>query len=114
MPRIELAPELTEDFECILEHLLAHEVADAASRLADVIRAIDVLGQNPLIGRPIQSGLRELVMGRGSRGYVALYRYVEEVDIVFVLAIRAQKERGYGRDLPQGFDTRIGTTVSGQ
>jgi hypothetical protein len=39
-------------------------------------------------------------MGRGSRGYVALYRYVEEVDIVFVLAIRAQKERGYGRDLP--------------
>jgi hypothetical protein len=25
---------------------------------------------------------------------------VEEVDIVFVLAIRAQKERGYGRDLP--------------
>jgi plasmid stabilization system protein ParE len=93
----------TEDFERILEHLLAHEVADAASRVADVIpviRAIDVLEQNPLIGRPIQSGLRELVIGRGSRGYVALYRYLEEVDIVFVLAIRAQKERGHGRDLP--------------
>jgi toxin ParE1/3/4 len=100
MSRIELAPELTEDFDRILEHLLAHEVADAASRVTDVIRAIDVLEQSPLIGRAIEAGFRELVIGRGSRGYVALYRYVEEVDIVFVLAIRAQKELGYGRDLP--------------
>jgi hypothetical protein len=29
-----------------------------------------------------------------------VYRYVEEVDIVFVLAIRAQEELGYSRDLP--------------
>jgi plasmid stabilization system protein ParE len=86
MARIELAPELTEDFDRILEHLLAHEAADAASRVAEVIRAIDILEQNPLIGRPVQAGLRELVIGRGSRGYVALYRYVEELDIVFVLA----------------------------
>lgn len=100
MARIELASELTDDFDRILEHLLAHEVADAASRVAEVIRAIDILEQNPLIGRPVQAGLRELVIGRGSRGYVALYRYVEEVDIVFVLAIRGQKELGYGRDLP--------------
>jgi hypothetical protein len=35
-----------------------------------------------------------------SRGHVALYRYVEEVDLVIVLAIRAQKELGYGHDLP--------------
>ncbi|MPZ46041.1 MAG: type II toxin-antitoxin system RelE/ParE family toxin [Betaproteobacteria bacterium] len=100
MTRIELAPELTDDFDRILEHLLAHEVADAAPRVGEIIRAIDILEQNPLIGRPVEAGLRELVIGRGSRGYVALYRYVEEVDIVFVLAIRGQKELGYGRELP--------------
>ena len=33
--------------------------------------------------------------GRGSRGYVALYRYVVELDIVFVLALRSQREAGY-------------------
>ena len=100
MARIELAPELIDDFDRILEHLLAHEAADAASRFGELIRAIDILEQNPLIGRPVEAGLRELVIGRGSRGYVALYRYVEEVDIVFVLAIRGQKESGYGRELP--------------
>jgi plasmid stabilization system protein ParE len=98
--RIELAPQLTDDFDRILEHLIAYEAAEAASRLDEVLRAIDLLEQNPWIGRPVEAGLRELVIGRGSRGYVALYRYVEEVDIVFVLAIRAQRELGYGRELP--------------
>jgi toxin ParE1/3/4 len=36
-------------------------------------------------------------MGRGSRGYIALYRYVVEVDTVFVLAVRSQREAGYAR-----------------
>lgn len=100
MVRIELAPELTDDFERILEHLLTYEVADAAARMGGIVRAIDILGENPSIGRPAEAGLRELVIGRGSRGYVALYRYVAEVDTVLVLAIRGQKELGYGREVP--------------
>ena len=99
MARIELAPELTHDFDHILDLLLGHEAADAASRVQDVTRAIDVLEQSPLIGRPIKADLTELVIGHGARGYVALYRYVEEVDTVFVLAIRGQKESGYEREL---------------
>ena len=54
-----------------------------------------MLETNPLIGRPSEGGKRELVIGRGSRGYVALYRYVREIDTVIVLAIRGQKEAGY-------------------
>lgn len=100
MSRIELAPEVAEDLDRILDHLLAHEAADAASRIDDIIRAIDVLERNPLIGRAVRTDLRELVIGRGARGYVALYRYVGELDTVFVLAIRGQKEAGYGRDQP--------------
>jgi len=62
-----------------------------------VRQAIDVLERNPLIGLPAQRDLRELVIGRRARGYIALYRYVVELDTVFVLAIRGQKEAGYTR-----------------
>ena len=97
MSRIELAPEVGEDFDRILEHLFADQRADAPSRIEDIIKAIDVLERNPLIGRPARGDLRELVIGRRARGYVALYRYVAELDTVFVLAIRGQKEAGYTR-----------------
>ena len=94
MSRVELAPEVGDDLDRILEHLFQHQVADASSRIEDIIRAIDVLERNPLIGRPVRADLRELVIGRRARGYVALYRYVVELDTVFVLAIRGQKEAG--------------------
>ncbi len=97
MARVELAPDVGDDFDRILDHLSSHQVAQAASRIEDMIRAIDVLERNPLIGRSLREDLRELVIGRRSRGYVALYRYVQELDTVFVLAIRGQKEAGYAR-----------------
>jgi toxin ParE1/3/4 len=50
-----------------------------------------------LIGPPVRADLRELVIGRRARGYVALYRYVAELDTVFVLAGRGQKQAGYTR-----------------
>jgi len=95
MSRIELAPEVADDLERILEHLFAHQVADAPSHIEDIISAIDVLERNPLIGRPARADFRELVIGRRAHGYVALYRYVAELDTEFVLAIRGQKEAGY-------------------
>jgi toxin ParE1/3/4 len=91
---IELAPEVADDLERILDHLLEFEIADAPSRFGDIITAIDVLARNPLIGRIAHHDLRELVIGRRTRGYVALYKYVAEIDTVFVLAIRGQKEAG--------------------
>ncbi|MFB1030945.1 MAG: type II toxin-antitoxin system RelE/ParE family toxin [Thauera sp.] len=57
--------------------------------------ALEVLVQNPLIGRLVANAKRELVIGRRSHGYVALYRDVPEIDTVFVLAIRSQREAGY-------------------
>lgn len=95
MARIELAAQVADDFDRILEHLAQHEVAEAAARIDQIIQAINVLESNPLLGRPAQNDMRELIIGRQSRGYVALYRYVPEVDSVFVLAIRSQREAGY-------------------
>ena len=95
MSRIELAPETGDDFDRILDHLLEHDASDPPARIREIVHAIGVLAHNPMIGRPVEPDLRELVIGRGSRGYVALYRYVEKLDTVFVLAIRSQREAGY-------------------
>jgi toxin ParE1/3/4 len=95
MSRIEFAPEVADDFDRILDHLAKHEVQDARSRIEDIIAAIDTLERNPMIGRRAGPADRELVIGRQSKGYLALYRYVAEIDTVFVLAVRSQSEAGY-------------------
>ena len=98
MPRIELAPEVFDDFDRFFAHMAKFDIGDAPARIGEIVQAIDVLGHSPLIARKVSGGLRELVIGRGSRGYVALYRYVPDIDTVFVLAIRAQRESGYQRE----------------
>jgi plasmid stabilization system protein ParE len=95
--RIELAPEVLDDFDRILDHLAQFEAADTAERVAGILAGLEVLALSPEIGRPVRGGKRELVIGKGSRGHVALYRYVASVEAVFVLAVRAQRERGYRR-----------------
>jgi plasmid stabilization system protein ParE len=96
--RIELAPEIGEDIDRILEHLAQYEVEDTPDRIREIIQAIAVLEHNPLIGRPAEQEKRELIIGRHARGYVALYRYVPEIDTVFVLALKSQREAGYARE----------------
>jgi plasmid stabilization system protein ParE len=98
MSRVELAPEVRGDFDRILDHQAGYEVEDLAARITEIIQAISILEHSPLVGRPAQNGKRELVIGRGSHGYVALYRYVPQVDTVFVLALRGQREAGYSRE----------------
>ncbi len=96
MSRVELAPEVMGDFGRILDHLARYQVEHPALRIREIIAALDVLEYNPLIGRPANNGKRELVIGRRAHGYLALYRYVAEVDTVFILAVRSQREAGYG------------------
>jgi toxin ParE1/3/4 len=92
---IRFANKVTDDFDRILDHLIEYESVDAIDRFAGIRAAINVLASSPLIGRPAMGGFRELVIGRGGRGYIALYRYSEAMDRVTVVAIRAQKEAGF-------------------
>lgn len=98
MARVELAPEVAEDFDRILAFLAQHDAAAAAARVMEIMLAVEVLAHNPLIGRPVSNGKRELVIGRRSHGHVALYQYVEAIDTAFVLAVRSQREAGYIRN----------------
>jgi len=95
MAAIDLAPEVGDDFDRIIDHLLEHEVTEATDRIDEIVGALSILEGNPLIGRSTTGDLRELVIGQRSKGYVALYKFVAEIDTVFILAIRAQKEAGY-------------------
>ncbi|MBA5639106.1 type II toxin-antitoxin system RelE/ParE family toxin [Duganella sp. LX20W] len=100
MAQVELAPEIFEDFSRILAYLERHQIADGPARIVEIMHAIDVLAHNPLIGRAVANGKRELVIGRKGQGYLALYHYVDAIDTVFVLAVRSQREAGYARHAP--------------
>lgn len=97
MTRVRLTPGVIGDLDRIVEHLQHHESDAAEARAGEIISALDVLADNPLIGRPAGDDKRELLIGRGTRGYLALYRYLPLIDTALILAIRAQREGGYAR-----------------
>jgi len=76
--RIEIAPDLADDFDRIFDHLAQHDLEHAAARVGAIIQALNIWETNPLIGRPA-GNKRELVIGHGSHGYLALCRYVPEL-----------------------------------
>ena len=49
---IELAPEVAEDFDRILDYLASHEEENPVQRIGEIIAALEILAQNPLIGAP--------------------------------------------------------------
>ena len=68
-------------------------LASAAS--ASIASGVETLAAHPLVGRRVEGDLRELVISFGATGYVALYRFIAQLDQVRVLALRHQREIGY-------------------
>ncbi|SOE50285.1 Plasmid stabilization system protein ParE [Burkholderia sp. OK233] len=99
MARIVLAPEVRADFDRIFDFLFEYAPESAAKRIDDIVRALDILQSSPQIGRPARgaSAMRELVISNGAHGYLALYRFIAELDVVLVAAIRSQRELRYQR-----------------
>lgn len=97
MTRIEIAPEVFDDFDRFFDHIAQFDIDSAPERIEEILAAVQVLATSPMIGRPVRGGKRELIIGRASRGYVALYRYIAPIDTVFILAMRSQRESGYKR-----------------
>ena len=95
MTRIELAPQVFDDFDRFFDYLAQFDAGSAPQRIGEILEAVQILTHSPLIGRPVKYGNRELVIGRAARGYVALYRYVPAIDTVFLLAVRAQRDDGH-------------------
>ena len=95
MAQVALKEQAQVDLERIEQFLAEVDPAVAAQTLALILDALAVLERHPLIGRPAEEGLRELVISQGRSGYVALYEYLEQADVVAVLSVRHQREFGY-------------------
>ncbi len=94
MARLVFAPAALNDLERLAAFLLDQSQRQAAETRPLLIDGLQVLKRHPLIGRPAEHGLRELLISRGRSGYVALYRYLVESDTVLMLALRHQREAG--------------------
>jgi plasmid stabilization system protein ParE len=89
-----LSPAAFQDL--VRLEMFLHESEDPlAGELLDfILDALDVLTHQPGIGRPVEDGLRELIISR-QRSYLARYAWDEALDRVLVARIRHQREVGY-------------------
>ncbi len=95
MAVVSYAPRASSDLQRLVDFLAESDPPAAAQTAELIVSAVEALQHHPLIGRPVESGFRELVISRGRSGYLALYRYDEARDRVLVLTIRHQREAGY-------------------
>lgn len=98
MARLIYARRALADLERLTDFLLERDPSAAEQTVGLIVEAVQVMANHPLIGRPVEEGLRELVVSRGRTGYLVLYSFEEAQDAVLVLAVRHQREAGYGPD----------------
>lgn len=95
MAKIEYAARALADVERLMDFLTEQDPVAAEQTLDLIESALAPLKHHPLIGRPQNHGLHELVISRGRTGYLALYRYDESLDRILILTVRHQREAGY-------------------
>jgi plasmid stabilization system protein ParE len=95
LPKLRFAPRALDDLDRLADFLLDRSAQLAAQTGPLIIEGLQALKRHPLIGRPVEEGLRELLISRGRTGYVALYRYDARADAVLVLRIRHQREGAF-------------------
>ncbi|MEO6562492.1 MAG: type II toxin-antitoxin system RelE/ParE family toxin [Nitrosospira sp.] len=94
MAKLSYSEGALADLERLTDFLIDNDPGAAAETLELIEEAVNLLIRHPLVGRPVEYGLRELVISRGSTGYVALYSLEEDQNAVLILAIRHQREAG--------------------
>ena len=95
MARLIYSARALDDLERVTDFLVDTDPAAAAVTVDLIAEAVAILAHHPLIGRPAEHGLRELVISRGRTGYIALYSFETAQDCVLILAVRHQREAGY-------------------
>lgn len=98
MRQLELAEPAVRDLERIVDFAEANEDGAGRRRVLAILRSLQVLIESPFIGRPSGRGTRELIIGRGALGFVALYRLDEGAERVLVLGLRGRREAGSDDD----------------
>ena len=71
MATLRFTPAAIRDLERLAVFLQKSDPAAAEETLPLILNGLRILAEHPLIGRPIESGRRELLVFRGRSGYVA-------------------------------------------
>ena len=90
------APGAIADLKRLREFLRPKNPVAAKRAAGTIMKALQVLGLQPQIGRPVDDmpdEYREWLIDFGDNGYVARYRF--DGEFVTILAVRHQKEAGY-------------------
>jgi plasmid stabilization system protein ParE len=95
LARLSYSEQALADLERLTDFLIETDPSAAAETVGLIEEAVALLTRHPLIGRPVESAMHELVISRGRTGYVALYSFEPGPDAVLILAIRHQREAGF-------------------
>jgi plasmid stabilization system protein ParE len=95
MARLTYSSHAFDDLDRLTDFLMDSDPVAAGETVELITDAVEILKNHPLIGRPVDENLRELVISRGKTGYVALYSFEMEHDTVLILSIRHQRESGF-------------------
>ena len=98
MARVEVSTTALRDLERLFDFAAAADPRRALAQLSSVRAAFEVLADHPLLGRVAADGRWELVLSRGTYGYIAKYRWLPAEDVVLILVARHQREAGYTED----------------
>ena len=101
MAKLIYSGQALSDIERLTDFLAENDPVAAAETVGLIEEAVAVLRRHPLIGRPVEHELRELVISRGETVSVRLYNFEEKQEAVWIHAIRHQREAGYW-DLSEG------------
>jgi len=95
MARVFLSRGAFDDLLRLEEFLAGSDDPMVGGLLDFILDALNVLTHQPGIGRPVEGGLRELIISRKRSGYLARYEFDQARDLVLVARIRHQRESGY-------------------
>lgn len=98
MPRVFLSNAALDDLLRLEEYLAKSSDPLNCGLLDFTLDALQVLAHHPAIGRPVEGGLRELIISRSRSGYLARYEFDEIRNLILVARIRHQRESGYWED----------------
>jgi plasmid stabilization system protein ParE len=97
MPQVSLSARAVADLTRLYQFLAVKDKEAASRAMLTIQQSFLPLMRFPMIGRPADDNtdLRELVIDFGASGYLALYRFEVNLDVVTILAIKHQREDDY-------------------
>ena len=95
MSRLNYSGQALYDLGRLYEFLSTKDITVAGQAMTAIDRSLWELTKHPTLWRVIEHWLREYIIEFWKSGYIALYDYDEDADLVEVLAIRHQLENDY-------------------